>query len=99
MLLTDRLREQNLVVERQKPMTITFRGKRFDEGFRADLVVEGLVLVDLKSVEALARVYRKQVLTYLRLTQLKPGLPVNFGGNLPRGNLERLLNGLGEPTL
>jgi len=98
-LLTDMLREQNLVVERQKPIAISFRGKRFDEGFRADLVVEGLVLVELKSVEALVRVHRKQVLTYLRLTQLKLGLLINFGGSLLKGNIERLVNGLDEPTL
>jgi iron complex transport system substrate-binding protein len=46
-LLADMLREQNLVVERQKPISISFRGKQFNEGFRADLVVEGLVLVEL----------------------------------------------------
>jgi GxxExxY protein len=93
------LREQNLAVERQKPIPISFRGKRFDEGFRADLVVEGLVLVELKSVEALARVHRKQVLTYLRLAQLKLGLLIHFGGNLLKGNIDRLVNGLGEPSL
>jgi GxxExxY protein len=98
-LLADMLREQNLAVERQKPIPISFRGKRFDEGFRADLVVEGLVLVELKSVEALARVHRKQVLTYLRLAQLKLGLLINFGGNLLKGNIDRLVNGLGEPSL
>jgi len=98
-LLADMLREQNLVVERQKPISICFRGKRFDEGFRADLVVEGLVLVELKSVEALARVHRKQVLTYLRLAQLKLGLLINFGGILLKGNIERLVNGLDETSL
>ena len=60
-LLADGLRERGLSVERQKPIPICFRGKRFDEGFRADLIVEDLVLVELKSVEALARVHRKQV--------------------------------------
>ena len=99
MLLADMLREQNLFVERQKPISISFRGKRFDEGFRADLVVEGLVLVELKSVEALARVHRKQVLTYLRLAQLKLGLLINFGGNLLKGNIDRLVNGLDEFSL
>jgi GxxExxY protein len=79
--------------------SISFRRKRFDEGFRADLVVEGLVLVELESVEALARVHRKQVLTYLRLAQLKLGLLIHFGGNLLKGNIDRLVNGLGEPSL
>lgn len=97
-LLADILRGKNLFVERQKPIAISFRGKRFDEGFRADLVVEGLVLVELKSLEALARVHRKQVLTYLRLSQLKLGLLINFGGNLLKGNIERLVNGLDESS-
>ena len=96
-LLADALREKGLSVERQKPIPICFRGKRFDEGFRADLLVADLVLVELKSVEALARVHRKQVLTYLRLTNLKLGLLINFGGELFKGNMERLVNGLEEP--
>jgi len=95
-LLADMLRGQNLFVERQKPIPICFRGKQFDEGFRADLVVEGCVLVELKSIEALARVHRKQVLTYLRLSQLKLGLLINFGASLLKGNVERLVNGLDD---
>ena len=91
------MRERGLSVERQKPIPICFRGKRFDEGFRADLLVADLVLVELKPVEALARVHRKQVLTYLRLTNLKLGRLINFGGELLKGNMERLVNGLEEP--
>ena len=73
-LLTDVLRGRGLSVDRQRPIPIHFRGKRIDEGFRADLVVGGAVLVELKSVESLARVHKKQVLTYLRLSHLKLGL-------------------------
>ena len=62
-LLADMLQEQGLGVERQKPIPISFRGKRFEEGFRADLLVSDLVLVELKSIETLGRVHRKQVLT------------------------------------
>ena len=98
-LLADALREKGLSVERQKPIPICFRGKQFDEGFRADLLVGDLVLVELKSVEALARVHRQQVLTYLRLTNLKLGLLINFGGELLKGNMERLVNGLEEPPI
>jgi GxxExxY protein len=96
-LMADALRAQGLSVERQKPIPICFRGKRFDEGFRADLLVEALVLVELKSVETLARVHRKQVLTYLRLANLQLGLLINFGGELLKDNIERLVNGLEEP--
>ena len=98
-LLTDVLRGRGLSVDRQRPIPIHFRGKRFDEGFRADLVVGGAVLVELKSVESLARVHKKQVLTYLRLSHLKLGLLINFGGELLKGNIERLVNELDEFTL
>ena len=98
-LLADSLIQSALTVERQKPIAIHFRGKRFDEGFRADLVVGGKVLVELKSVETLARVHKKQVLTYLKLSNLKLGLLINFGGELLKGNVERLANELDELTL
>src|SRR3990172_2068989 len=65
------LRQRGLAVQCQVPMPIVFNGIRFDEGFRADLIVNGLVLVELKSVERLAPVHRKQVLTRLRLSCLK----------------------------
>lgn len=97
--MADALRSRGLAVERQKPIPVLFRGKRFDEGFRADLLVENLVLVELKSVEILARVHRKQVLTYLRLANLQLGLLINFGGELLKGNVERLANGLEEPPV
>jgi GxxExxY protein len=95
-LLADALRDAGLSVERQKSIPIRFRGKRFDEGFRADLLVAERVLVELKSIEALARVHKKQVLTYLRLSDLRLGLLINFGGELLKGNIERLVNGLEE---
>jgi len=95
-LLADALSSAGFEVVRQKPIPIRFREKSFDEGFRADLVVNSLVLVELKSVESLARVHRKQVLTYLRLSGMKLGLLINFGGELLKGNIERLVNGLEE---
>ena len=98
-LLADALEQGGFTVERQKPIPIQFRGKRFDEGFRADLVVGGTVLVELKSVETLARVHKKQVLTYLKLSRLKLGLLINFGGELLKGNVERLVNELEELRL
>jgi GxxExxY protein len=97
-LLASMLREKGFVDEREKAIPISFRGKHFDEGFRADLVVEGLVLVELKFIEGLAQVHRKQVLTYLKLSNLKLGLLINFGGELLKGNIERLVNNLEEST-
>src|SRR5271168_4737850 len=61
------------------------------EGFRADLVVEDLVIVEIKSVEQLARVHKKQVLTYLKLSGLPVGLLINFGGELFKDNIKRLV--------
>ena len=95
-LLADALRQQGFEVARQHPISICFRGKRFEEGFRADLIVNGRVLLELKSVEGLDRVHKKQVLTYLKLTGLKLGLLINFGGGHLKGNIERLVNGLEE---
>jgi GxxExxY protein len=93
------LREQGLGVERQKPIPIRFRSMSFDEGFRADLVVNQIVLVELKSISVLAPVHRKQVLTYLRLSDLRLGLLISFGGELLKGNIERLVNQLDENCL
>ena len=93
-LFANLLREQGLEVDRQVPIPIRFRGMSFDEGFRADLIVGKLVLVELKSIAALASVHRKQVITYLRLSNLRLGLLINFGGELLKGNIERLVNNL-----
>jgi len=85
---------RGLQVERQKPIVIFYEGIRFDEGFRADLVVAGLVIVEIKSLEHLVNVHRKQLLTYLRLTNLRLGLLLNFGAPLMKDGIERIVNGL-----
>ena len=92
-VLADALRAAGLVVEREVPVPIRFRGKVFEEGFRADLIVEGRVIVELKSVEQLARVHAKQLMTYLRLSGMPLGLLINFGGERLKGNIERIANG------
>ena len=88
------LSEKGLAVERQVPVKIQFNGIVFDEGFRADLVVENKVIVELKSVEHLQAVHAKQLLTYLRLTGCKLGLLINFGENLLKDGFKRVVNGL-----
>lgn len=93
-VLADVLSRKGLLVRRQVPIPIRFEGHEFEEGFRADLLVEEAVLVELKSIEQLARVHKKQVLTYLKLGNIKLGLLINFGGELLKGNIERLVNGL-----
>jgi len=68
----------------------------FDEGFRMDLLVENLVVVELKSVEDVAPVHQKQVLTYLRLSDKRLGLLINFGEVLVKNGIRRVVNGLKE---
>ena len=92
-ILADALRERRLAVVRQVPIPVRFRGKLFEEGFRADLIVEERIIVEIKSVEQLARVHKKQILTYLKLSGLKLGLLINFGGEMLKGNIERLVVG------
>jgi GxxExxY protein len=91
-LLAKVLEDRGLRVERQKPVAIEYQGVRFDEGFRADLVVDGLLVVELKSVERLSPVHAKQLLTYLRLMNLRLGLLINFGAGLFKDGVERIVN-------
>lgn len=95
-VLADELTRKGLQARRQVPIPIRFEGHTFDEGFRADLLVEEAVVVELKSIDQLARVHKKQVLTYLKLGHKKPGLLINFGGEFLKGNIERLVNGLSD---
>jgi GxxExxY protein len=95
-LLAHELRERDLHVDRQVAVPIEYRGIRFDEGFRADLVVEGKVILELKSVESVSSAHKKQVLTYLRLTGLKLGYLLNFGEALMRDGITRIVNGLAD---
>ena len=92
-ILAKLLQEHGLRVERQKPIPIQYAGYTFEEGFRADLIVDGVVLVELKSVENLAAVHAKQVLTYLRLMKLPLGLLINFGAATFKDGCERIVNG------
>ncbi len=93
-VLARELERRGLKVERQRPVPIRFEGMCFDEGFRADLIVEGSVLVELKSVEQLARVHSKQVLTYLRLLDYRLGLLINFGAPIIKDGIYRIVNRL-----
>ena len=92
--LADVLAERGLAVRRQAPVPIRYRGRTFDEGFRADLIVEEKVLVELKSVEHVHPVHKKQLLTYLRLSGLKLGYLLNFGEAVMKTGITRCVNGL-----
>ena len=93
-VLAHDLRKEGLQVERQVPMPIVYDGIKFEEGFRADLVVNGSVIVELKSVEKANPVHYKQLLTYLRLSGKRLGLLINFGEEYIRDGIRRVVNGL-----
>ncbi|MGD9611649.1 MAG: GxxExxY protein [Kiritimatiellia bacterium] len=93
-LLAQELGRRGFRAERQKPISFEFDGLCFEEGFRIDLLVEGAVVVELKSVEAVSSVHKKQLLTYLRLLRLPVGLLVNFGAATLREGLSRIVNHL-----
>ena len=88
--LCDELTARGLRFERQKPLVVTYKGRPLDQGYRVDLIVEGLVLVEVKAVEALLAVHAAQVVTYLRLSKLETGLLVNFNSLTIQGSLRRL---------
>ena len=90
------LEKRGLMVVRQKPVPIVYDGAKFDEGFRADIIVADKVLIELKSVEEIAAVHKKQLLTYLRLTNKRLGLLINFGSSMIKNGIFRIVNGLEE---
>jgi len=93
-ILAHELKRRGLKVDRQVPVAIVFDGIRFDEGFRADVIVGDKVIVELKSVENVIPVHKKQLLTYLRLTDKRLGLLLNFGSELIRDGISRVVNNL-----
>ncbi|MCO6046731.1 GxxExxY protein [Aeoliella sp. ICT_H6.2] len=90
------LRERGLTVEKEVPLPITYFGVRIEAGFRIDLLVEDQVVIELKSVEEIAPVHKKQLLTYLRLTDKKIGLLLNFNVNLMKDGITRIANGAAD---
>lgn len=84
---------RGLKTERQKSISFEYRGLRFNDCFRIDVLVEDLVIVEVKSAEVLLPVHSKQLLTYLRLTNLRVGLLINFGAATLKSGLHRILNG------
>jgi GxxExxY protein len=94
--LSYELKQRGLSVECQKPIPIKYGDIQFDEGFRADILVEDCVIIELKSVETIRRVHKKQILTYLRLADKRLGLLVNFGEALIKDGISRIVNELQE---
>lgn len=88
------LNKENLKIERQKGLPLFWKNKRMNLGFRTDLIVENKVIIELKSVEKLAAVHPKQLLTYLKITNLKLGLLINFNEVLIKNGITRIVNNL-----
>ncbi len=88
------LQKQGYKVERQKAVPVYWKEIKMDVGFRADLIVEDKVIIEIKSVEGLAPVHKKQLLTYLKITGLKLGLLINFNEALIKDGIVRIVNKL-----
>lgn len=90
------LKHRGLSVERQKAIPVEYENLRIEDSFRADLVVENKVILELKSVEHIEKVHKKQLLTYIKLADMRLGLLINFGAPLLKDGLVRMVNGLEE---
>lgn len=96
-ILTHELRKRGLHVETELPIPVKWETVHLEIGFRADLIVEKLVVVELKSIESVAPVHKKVLLTYLRLADKRVGLLINFGTELLKDGIHRVVNGYQEP--
>jgi GxxExxY protein len=92
------LRKRGMSVVRQKGLPVVYESVQLDEGYRADLVVDDKVIVELKSVGEIAPVHKKQLLTYLRLADKRLGLLINFGDALIKHGISRVVNGLPDDS-
>jgi GxxExxY protein len=95
-ILAHELKKRGLRVQRQLPVPIVWDDIQFEEGYRLDLMVEDKVLIEVKSIESVERVHKKQLLTCLRLLDKRLGLLINFNEELIRDGISRVVNGLEE---
>ena len=93
-VLVYELKKLGLAVLRQTGIPVIYENIKLDIGFKADLIVENKIILELKSVESLMPVHKKQLLTYLRLTNMKLGLLINFNENLIKDGILRIANGI-----
>jgi GxxExxY protein len=93
-VLAAELERRGLRVKRQQPIPVVYEDVRLDIGFRADLIVEDKVIIEIKSIEAIAPVHYKQVLTYLKIADKRMGLLINFNVELIKDGIKRVVNGL-----
>jgi GxxExxY protein len=95
-VLARELCKRNMHVQAEVPIPVHWDGLDIQIGFRADLIVDSAVIVELKSIEQVARVHRKQLLTYLRLANMRVGLLINFGTEVLKDGIYRVVNNLPE---
>ncbi len=93
-ILAHELQKRGFSVTRQQAIPIKYEGVTIDEGFRADLIVEDKIIIELKSVEQVAPVHKKQLLTYLKLADKRLGFLINFGAAFIKDGITRIVNGL-----
>jgi len=92
-ILSKLLFQKGLYVQRQVSIPINFQGEHIDEGFRVDLLIDGKVIIELKSLEKITDTHKKQLLTYLKLSNTKLGFILNFGAGLMKDGIFRIING------
>ena len=95
-VMAEELARRRLRVVRQQAIPVVYENVHLEVGFRADLIVEGKVIIEIKSVEAIAPVHKKQLLTYLRLADKRLGILINFDVELIRDGISRVVNRLKE---
>ncbi|MHC4872490.1 MAG: GxxExxY protein [Planctomycetota bacterium] len=92
-VLTHELEKNSLNIERQVSIPIKYEGLEFEQAFRADIIVEDKVIIELKSVEEINKSHKKQLLTYLKLSDKRPGFLLNFSEALMKDGIFRIING------
>lgn len=95
-ILNFELQQRGLLVAQQVALPVHYEGVKLELGFRVDLIVSNKVIIEIKSVEAIAPVHRKQLETYLRLTDLRLGLLINFNVELIKHGIQRVVNRLAD---
>jgi GxxExxY protein len=93
-VLTYELKRRGLPCDRRVEVPVVYDGMKIDIGFRADIIVDGKVIVELKSIESVLPVHKKQLLTYLKLSQKRVGLLINFNEDLIKNGITRIANGI-----
>jgi GxxExxY protein len=93
-ILAYELSKSDLEIDKQRPLPVIYEGVKMDLGFRPDIIVNRKVIIEIKSVESIAPVHHKQLLTHLKLTDIKLGLLINFNENLIKDGIKRVVNQL-----